>query len=59
MRTYVKVCEAHLKVKQKQDERQQKLAARSGEGNVSNSVFAKGWSPEACGRTIIKMIILG
>ena len=42
MRTHLKVCKAYLNVKREQDERQQKLAAESGEGNVSNIVLAKG-----------------
>ncbi|KAH9762815.1 hypothetical protein KPL70_000946 [Citrus sinensis] len=33
MGTHLKVCEAYLNVKREQDERQQKLAAESGEGN--------------------------
>ncbi|XP_052299962.1 uncharacterized protein LOC127903656 [Citrus sinensis] len=50
MGTHLKVCEAYLKVKREQDERQQKLATESGEGNASNVVLAKGWSQEACRR---------
>ncbi|KAH9685443.1 hypothetical protein KPL70_013956 [Citrus sinensis] len=57
--THLKVCEAYLNVKREQDERQQKLAAESGEGNASNMVLAKGWSQEACRRAASKMIILG
>ena len=41
MRTHLKVCEAYLKVKRQQDERQQKLAAESGEGNASNMGFGQ------------------
>ena len=57
--THSKVCEAYLKVKREKDERQQKLAAESGEGNASNMILSKGWSQEACRRAISKMIILG
>lgn len=42
MGIHLKVCEAYLNVKREQDERQQKLAAKSGEGNASNMVLAKG-----------------
>ncbi|KAH9650061.1 BED-type domain-containing protein [Citrus sinensis] len=59
MGTHLKVCEVYLNVKQEQDERQQKLATESGEGNASNMVLAKGWSEEACRRAVSKMIFLG
>ncbi|KAH9651254.1 BED-type domain-containing protein [Citrus sinensis] len=59
MGTHLKVCEAYLNVKREQDERQQKLAAESGEGNASNMVLAKGLSQEAYRRALSKMIILG
>ncbi|KAH9724680.1 BED-type domain-containing protein [Citrus sinensis] len=59
MGTHLKVCEAYLNMKREQDERQQKLAADSGEGNASNMVLAKGWSQKACRRAVSKMIFLG
>ncbi|KAH9685852.1 hypothetical protein KPL70_014129 [Citrus sinensis] len=41
MGTHLKVCEAYLNVKQEQDERQQKLATESGEGNAIAPQFIR------------------
>ncbi|KAH9782184.1 BED-type domain-containing protein [Citrus sinensis] len=59
MRNRILACLAYKTFREQQEGSQQNLTTEGGEGNASNMVLAKGWSQDACRKTVTKMIIMG
>ncbi|KAH9744069.1 BED-type domain-containing protein [Citrus sinensis] len=59
MTRHIKTCESYKTFRAQQSGSQQNLTSEGGEENASNLVLGKGWSQDACRRTVTKMIIMG
>ena len=59
IRNHIQSCLAYKTFREQQEGSQQNLTTEGGEGNASNMVLDKGWSQDACRKTVTKMIIMG